>query len=1238
MFNPLFRRRVRRNRPPDDSPQDSAAEGWTRAIADLEDANDDLDQPSPFILDRLGVAYHHRFQAAGDMHDLDQAVECGLAAVAAAKPKGRLWAGCWLDAARSLHESYAQKGDRDALSQAIEGLRTACDVVGNDDGQGYRLLLCELLAAWSEETGEPRSLREALGLARRSIREGDGADPRLAGFADFIERASGASERALSDGTPRGRAGVEGLCRAGDGTLDGPFDVAVDFFGTLLSSPILEVATRADLPWIAPSQTTAPGEARNMKLWLVLRTALAAEALQAWPMVRRLTASLQELVVEGLPTLGDVEARALQARMALLDRDVVRAVDLARATLDALERRPEQPLAAPREELELLTFLFTAFPSVPSEIDHETLGRGWLVGRGAVLYTQMSFIAVRGGNGALGARILDRIGHFEDFLRRSSGDRQVPVEHLSDLAFRLGEVALQGSPRVARDYYEFVVSVTEDNLASHFDALARSGECCLALGDFNAAGWKLRQLGALGDQFFDRTAIDLARVGLAVAEDTPEVIASRFDGEEARRLLVRGIADDSAGDDQRTRYFIKRRQDNLLRVVSAVACVRADPELLAACLWAETSPGAALTPVDEEKLVVGVRDEVLTRLLHDTDRGDLFRTVLDEELDPLATIMRVREWMRPDEMVLIVAPTVHAHAFLAVLPRADKPLIGQIASGADPQRLTVTLEQQLTADILDDALLVSEFEAEVQQCARTLGAALPPELRAALDSASMVHYVGVATPETSAFPLELASWQERSLSERAVVARWPSLDTLIRSLTSSASPLVPPAGVFLAVKGARSLDGVELTALDRAIDEVVGDLRGMGLDGRVISVDDGLPDDCPPVDVLHFAGHGLAAEFYEGLPDSRGSVLDAVRLSRMRPRLAILEACRVGRLRYMGGGLHDGLPAALVSESFGAVLGFSGPVPEERARETIRQMYGHLATRPLGQAVLQTRRDTLAAMPSYMRAFLLLYGDPRISVAPDESGVRIVPHADVRRHLVLRDQTTEPLRDAVPAAMSTLLHSVIYPDGSALEDDAAIIERLRQLPKGSEPRLLMLAAMALNAVPSAELSQDPPFSSISRGEAGGVLIADARVYVAARTVEAAGYALGDADLEAVGTLLADTWLMVFTTALDQQLRTCHASELDNLSRTVLYISSVDAERGISTARRVLTPLECKSPFVRDLLRASSRVVEQSRESTALALRQSMDWRKAVQEFTAVLAEEEQRESGDPPPTGRYRLL
>ena len=79
-----------------------------------------------------------------------------------------------------------------------------------------------------------------------------------------------------------------------------------------------------------------------------------------------------------------------------------------------------------------------------------------------------------------------------------------------------------------------------------------------------------------------------------------------------------------------------------------------------------------------------------------------------------------------------------------------------------------------------------------------------------------------------------------------------------------------------------------------------------------------------------------------------------------------------------------------------------------------------------------------------------------------------------------------------------------------------------------------------------------PFSPASLQEPPGSVGGCSDVYLAARVVEAVGYALGETRLEAVGTLLGDTWLTVFTTVLEQQLQGRRAPRYDALSRSILY--------------------------------------------------------------------------------------
>ena len=116
--------------------------------------------------------------------------------------------------------------------------------------------------------------------------------------------------------------------------------------------------------------------------------------------------------------------------------------------------------------------------------------------------------------------------------------------------------------------------------------------------------------------------------------------------------------------------------------------------------------------------------------------------------------------------------------------------------------------------------------------------------------------------------------------------------------------------------------------------------------------------------------------------------------------------------------------------------------------------------------------------------------------------------------------------------MANALRALVYPRRSGLGDASGDHGDRGPVRETLDMRLLLMAARSLCEIPVSQLHQDFPFAPSLLAPDHKVVVSDYGVYVAARTVEASGYGLGEPALEAVGSLVGGLWLLAAVTVAD----------------------------------------------------------------------------------------------------------
>jgi hypothetical protein len=383
-----------------------------------------------------------------------------------------------------------------------------------------------------------------------------------------------------------------------------------------------------------------------------------------------------------------------------------------------------------------------------------------------------------------------------------------------------------------------------------------------------------------------------------------------------------------------------------------------------------------------------------------------------------------------------------------------------------------SMQEQLEADKIGDALAVGALNRRLEQLGDEIGRDFPAEVESVVRSMEGLVYAPVPVGNADEFPLAAIRIDGRWLTDIVPTTRTTTFN-LMHGLLCPSLPDVQPDGRAVVALGAPDIGGPPLKgALNHAI-AIQQMLEQIGFQATIADKTarrqlagwlDG------NVGVLHYVGHGIADEILESLPLSDGDfdATDAENFRGYHLPFVFLCACVAGRIRYGEGGHIIGLLSGLLDRGAPAGVAFTLPMPERHAYAIASQFYRQAARRPFAEAVSATQASVRSQIPAYAWLSIAAHGDPTFSL-PSKAGPDPISilrnraatwHSVVRKHCVLQTGTSaQAVRDRLKEAPTSLVralegwsssafgHGADDPSWAQLEEQAATATELSDVER-----------------------------------------------------------------------------------------------------------------------------------------------------------------------------------------------
>jgi hypothetical protein len=816
------------------------------------------------------------------------------------------------------------------------------------------------------------------------------------------------------------------------------------------------------------------------RAWLDAREALAQA--RPWDALQRLK---RLAVAHGWQdgSLAAVEVSAVVAECLTDGNQPLDAIDAWEQLRDQLlgfaERAAGDPDAA-AEELKVALEELTGARGLT--VSSDALVGSWALGRGLPLLLDIGVRDVgvleqareEQAARATASRIEDDVSRFHSIFGLAFGERE-----LEKVQFALGNAWTALDTKRALQHFSAAGGDTGENLT----AAVNLANCLLRLGRFGEARARYADL----ESAFELAGayLDAARVwaGECIADWKDRHDPSIRDSLVGAVKLFEKSLPDTA--DPATLYMLKQFNEPALTLLVAVIADcddRSDDRLeeLLSALWALQRPELKAdlerdTPEEAGWAALFARQ---------SSRLEITKAMME----PFPETRVVHLCAATDELVFV------AYGYDDAQFRLETSVLGE--SGARSlTRFLELLDEQLAADLRRDESQLTAIGEELAACGDALGAGLSPALADLLGSAAHLYYMPHAYGSVDLFPLGGLRLEGKWLAEMPTISRSPTPNHLRETL----SPTRPAPGVnrvARVVKGDPEAGPTALRQLEAEAGRAVHILGVLGFDAapaedpnasELVRLLDG------GAGIVHYVGHGLASDVYEGLPLHSGDVLRPVHLDALpgfTTGFVFLCACDAAAVRYGAGGYQTGIASRLVERGAPAVVAFTQPMLEERAGAVVRELYPQAAKGPLGAAVREAQRGLAGRVPAYAWLSVAAYGDPEVTLpgiaGQGEIGTSSAQartwHSAFRTYAVLRtdEARSEALDvlDQAPEQLRRLARELI--ETAFSEPPASAAERLAELdsaalacaPPGAGP-LSLHAAVVLERAHGVGMDEAP---------------------------------------------------------------------------------------------------------------------------------------------------------------------
>jgi CHAT domain-containing protein len=391
-------------------------------------------------------------------------------------------------------------------------------------------------------------------------------------------------------------------------------------------------------------------------------------------------------------------------------------------------------------------------------------------------------------------------------------------------------------------------------------------------------------------------------------------------------------------------------------------------------------------------------------------------------LDRLGRLQYAMSQLR-DSCALVMQTVGDEVLFAAATGDAKAPLT--MASAGEPYPASARALAQGLVDAIRDATL--DTTSRIEQLGQAAFDSLPDPIKTLLRERRHIYLLPDFWADREGIPFELFHDGQDFLCLSKIISRSLSLRELVRTVEPPVVQQKPfRRAVCLAVPKA---DG--LPPLEYAVPEVRS-VR-LALEGAKWDAPDTesttftstrLLEAMEVAGVTHIAAHGKVYAGGEALILSDGSTLtvdDITDRPRLLGGLVFLNACSLGRVRYLGAGLRAGIAAALVRAGAPCVIANLLPVEDRSASELATSFYEASKRHPSGEA-LRLARKALAerGIPPSRWGTTMLLGSPRFTFADRSTRVRGAREvaAELLYSYSAPDQRAGP--DAMIAAMSAI--------------------------------------------------------------------------------------------------------------------------------------------------------------------------------------------------------------------------
>ncbi|MEU0877410.1 CHAT domain-containing protein [Lentzea sp. NPDC005914] len=380
---------------------------------------------------------------------------------------------------------------------------------------------------------------------------------------------------------------------------------------------------------------------------------------------------------------------------------------------------------------------------------------------------------------------------------------------------------------------------------------------------------------------------------------------------------------------------------------------------------ATSTLGLRLRAACEPALVAAVREpggRQRTAMLIEALRSPEDASVSTDRIGRLAFAVR----NRPGVLVLVIQSVGEEAEFLCV------------GSGGENTVRSASAQRVLDAltDGMDAAL---RKPVALETLGRNAFDALPDEVRAELRDASTVIVVPDFGHGRDRVPIELLHDGQSFLGISKAISRCLSLAHALRVLEP---PLVVRSSarraLCIAVSSAPGLP--DLSFADAEIGAVRDALAGWDVESWTgfQATPQALLEIAPLAGVLHLACHGDAAAGAESLVLSEGARVKALDIA-LRHRLdcvTYLNACSLGRGRYVGGGVSRGVAYAFARAGSPAVVANLSPVEDRSAAQLAAAFYTEARDHPVGEALRRARARMADLVSPVLWGTTVLIGTP----------------------------------------------------------------------------------------------------------------------------------------------------------------------------------------------------------------------------------------------------------------------